>query len=216
MTAEEYKEKYQKIKRLAFKKNVEELPSAKEGTYTTADRMLFLRVRNIVLRYNAGELMQTEAAKKADAYENMYMHEKSVEENNAKSDSEILEKRIKSSQTVAELTKQSDVLSDRELLEKCIDVIGCFFSDVTANEIRKQLVKRGEETAVILSNTSEGKIREVLLCIGIDHKVINELFSTADKIEPSEYNGFKVVNEGKRKYSLYKSPEVIKCLTVQF
>lgn len=121
------------------------------------------------------------------------------------------ETKMKCSQCITELTKRADELSDFEVVEKCLPVIGMVFGEPTVEVIRKKLSQRNEKNMLpICKDESEGYIRELLLMLRLNSEAVEELIDNAKTVGQGSYSGFSLAYEGE-KFNLYRIPGVILC-----
>lgn len=140
---------------------------------------------------------------------NRYTADKGMFLRYQKTEQEALQRRMKTSETLTKLIKNSDYITEVELYELFVKLITSAFDDVSAKAIQEKLISRSDEKMLLIcEKESEGYVRELLLSLRVTPEDTSELISASKRNGMSAYGGYKVTYEGE-KFNLYRIPGVI-------
>ncbi len=153
----ELMEKFDEIKSVATEKK-KELPN---GYYDAADVHYFYALSSLFQLQRTGAYSDEDVEKHCAWLCNKYIADKAVSERNKQICSQNHKRRMCCSELLTKLIKTADTLTDSEIIDICIEIIGKGFDDVTAKEIKKKLAKRNNRIEQMIEQLTKPKVMSV-------------------------------------------------------
>ncbi len=105
-----------------------------------------------------------------------------------------------------QIIKSASEKTDFELLSMCIELMEKAFTDIDAKVITEKLMQRSDICMTPITKGKEGFIRDLLIELKVNHKLVDCIFEEAKSEGQGSYNGFMVRPSGENNFKLYHVP----------